>query len=142
MTLLAVLDYAARARKAVPAYTPRETHRLSAAGLCSDGSTGGVRANERGTPNRPRVAARQTSAAREYAARMTQAPSSASGQEETRRQQAMADAGVTETPEEAKRAQRRAWRRASRSTSASVVARCSEEAGLGPDGKTVEEEGQ
>ena len=100
VTLLAVLDYAARARASVPAYTPREeidypqppipdAVRQACARMIADAEQAAL-------------AARQASA-RAYAARMTQAIERERA-EEARRQQAMADAGVTETPEEAARA--------------------------------------
>ena len=101
VTLLAVLDYAARAREAVPAYTPRETIDYPQPPV----SDAVREACERMSADAEQaaLAARQASA-REYAARMTQAIERERA-EEARRQQAMADAGVTETPEEAKRAQ-------------------------------------
>ena len=101
VTLLTVLDYAARARKAVPAYTPRETIDYpqppvpdAVREACERMSADAEQAA---------LAARQASA-HEYAARMTQAIERERA-EEARRQQAMADAGVTESPEEARRAQ-------------------------------------
>ena len=101
VTLLAVLDYAARARTAVPTYTPREgidypqppvpdAVRKRASGW-------------RGRRNRPNEPPRRASA-REYAARMANAIER-EREEEARRQRAMKEHGVTETPEEAARAQ-------------------------------------
>ena len=100
VTLLAVLDYAARAREAVPAYTLRKTIDYpqppvpdAVRKACEQMSADAEQAA---------LAARQASA-RTYAARMTQAIERERA-EEKRRQRAMVDAGVTETPEEAARA--------------------------------------
>ena len=134
VTLLAVLDYAARARKAVPAYTPRETIDYPQPPI----SDAVREACERMSADAEQaaLAARQASA-REYAARMTQAIERERA-EEARRQQAMADAGVTETPKEAKRA--RAALEARIAVYEREHRRALAEAGLGPDGE-VEEEG-
>ena len=101
VTLLAVLDYAARAREAVPAYTPRKTIDYPQPPVPD-----AVRAAcERMMADAEQAAltARQASA-RAYAARMTQAIERERTEEE-RRQRAMKEHGITETPEEAERAQ-------------------------------------
>ena len=133
VTLLAVLDYAARARKAVPAYTPREEIDYPQPPV----SEAVREACERMSADAEQaaLAARQASA-REYAARMTQAIERERA-EEARRQQAMADAGVTETPEEAKRAQ--AALEARIAVYEREHRRALAEAGLGPDGEVGEE---
>ena len=97
VTLLAVLDYAARARAAVPTYTPREGIDYPQPPV----STQVREACERMTAEAEQAerAARRT-AAREYAARMADAIER-EREEEARRQRAMAEAGVVETPEEA-----------------------------------------
>jgi len=100
VTLLAVLDYAARARQAVPAYTPRQTIDYPQPPVSA-----GVReacARMTADAEEAALAARRASA-REYAARMSDAIERERA-EEARRQKAMKDAGVTETPEEAGRA--------------------------------------
>ena len=100
VTLLAVLDYAARARAAVPAYTPREKVDYPQPPL----SDAVREACERMMADAEQAAlAAKRAAAREYAARMMQAIERERS-EETRRQQAMADAGVIEPPDEAARA--------------------------------------
>ena len=136
VTLLAVLDYAARAREAVPAYTPRETIDYpqppvpdAVREACEQMSADAEQAA---------LAARQTSA-REYAARMTQAIERERA-EEARRQQAMADAGVIESLEEAKRAQ--AALEARIAVYERERRRALTEAGLGPDGDVEEEGGE
>lgn len=134
VTLLAVLDYAARARKAVPAYTPRETIDYPQPPVPD--AVGEACERMIVDAEQAALAARRTSA-REYAARMTQAIERERA-EETRRQQAMADAGVTETPEEAKRAQ--AALEARIAVYERERRRALTEAGLGSDGD-VEEEG-
>ena len=97
VTLLAVLDYAARAREAVPAYTPRKTIDYpqppvpdAVRKACERMSADAEQAA---------LAARQASASA-YAARMTQAIEREQAEEE-RRQGAMKEHGITETPEEA-----------------------------------------
>ena len=136
VTLLAVLEYAARARQAVPAYTPRETIDYpqppipdSVREACERMSADAEQAA---------LAARQMSA-REYAARMTQAIERERA-EESRRQQAMSDTGVTETPAEAARvaadleARIAVYERERR--------RALADAGLGPDGEAVDQEAE
>ena len=100
VTLLSVLDYAARARKAVPAFTPRGTIDYPQPPV----SDAVRKASKRMSADAQQaaLAARQASA-RTYAARMTQAIERERAEEESR-QQAMVNAGVTETPEEAARA--------------------------------------
>lgn len=99
VALLAVLDYAERARAAVTAYTP----------LGIDYPQPPVSAEVREACARMIVEAEQAALAarqahaREYAARMADAIERERA-EEARRQQAMANAGVTETAEEAARA--------------------------------------
>ena len=100
VTLLAVLDYAARARAAVPAYTPRETTDYPQSALSN--AVREVCERMIADAERAALVARQASA-RAYAARMTQAIERERA-EEARRQQAMADASVSETPEEVARA--------------------------------------
>ena len=101
VTLLAVLDYAARARQAVPAYTPRQTIDYPQPPVPDTVCT----ACERmiAEAEEAALAARRASTSA-YAARMT-AAIEREREEEARRQRAMAEAGVTETPEEAARAQ-------------------------------------
>ncbi|MDE0203978.1 MAG: hypothetical protein OXK73_16275 [Rhodospirillaceae bacterium] len=100
VTLLAVLDYAARARKAVPAYTPRETVDYPQPPLADDVREAcGRMAAQAEVAER---AARRASA-RAYAARMADAIERERA-EEQRRQRAMKEHGVTETPEDAARA--------------------------------------
>ena len=84
------------------------------------------------------LAARQASA-RAYAARMTQAIERERA-EEARRQQAMADAGVTETPDEAKRAQ--AGLESRIAVYEGERQRALADAGLGSDGGAVDEEAE
>ena len=100
VTLLAVLDYAARARKAVPAYTPRETVDYPQPPLADDVRAACERMSA--DAEQAALAARQASA-RAYAARMTQAIEHERA-EEARRQRVMKEHGVTATPAEAKRA--------------------------------------
>ena len=134
VTLLAVLDYAARAREAVPSYTPRKTidypqppvpHAVRKA--CDRMSADAEQAA---------LAARQASA-RAYAARMTQAIERERA-EEARRQRAMTDAGVTETPEESKQAQSAMQARIA--VYEGERQRALVDAGLGSDGEAVDEE--
>ena len=134
VTLLAVLDYAARARQAVPSYTPRETIDYPQPSV----SDAVRKACERmiADAEQAALAARRASA-REYAARMADAIERERA-EETRRQQAMAEAGVTETPAEAEAATARVDARIA------VYERERErvlaDAGLGSSGEVVEEE--
>ena len=97
VTLLAVLDYAARARQAVPEYTP-----LTKIGDPQPSISAPVReACERMQAEAEAAAlAAKRAAAREYAARMAGAIER-EREEEARRQRAMTEHGVTETPEEA-----------------------------------------
>lgn len=136
VTLLAVLEYAARARQAVPAYTPRETIDYPQPPIPDS-----VReACERmiADAEQAALAARRASA-REYAARMTQAIERERAEEE-RRLRAMAERGITETPEESARAK------------ADIEARIAvyererhrvlKHAGLGSDGEAVDKEAE
>ena len=97
VTLRAVLDYAARAREAVPRYTPRAKIDYPQPPIADD-----VRAACERMALEADAAARASrrAAAREYAARMS-AAIEAERAEEERRQRAMRTAGVTETPEQA-----------------------------------------
>ena len=128
-TLLAVFDYAARARQAVPTYTPREGIDHPQPPL-PEGVRDACEQLAREAEEAERAARR--AAAREYAARMADAIER-EREEEDRRQNAMAEAGVTETPEEA--------RRASAAVEARIalyegeIRRVYEEADLAPDGK-------
>ena len=128
VTLLAVLDYAARARQAVPTYTPREGIDHPQPPV----STEVREACERMTAEAEQAerAARRT-AAREYAARMADAIER-EREEEARRQRAMKEHGVTETLEEAERAQ--AAMEARIAVYEREIRRIYDEAGLGPDG--------
>ena len=103
VTLRAVLDYAARARKAVPRYTPRARIDYPQPALADD-----VRAACERMALEAEAAARASrrAAAREYAARMAAAIERERTDEE-RRQRAMRAAGVTETPEQAAAARAR-----------------------------------
>ena len=101
VTLLAVLDYAARARQAVPTYTP-----LAKIDDPQPALPDAVReacARMQAEAEQAERAARRA-AAREYAARMA-AAIEREREDEARRQRAMKEHGVTETPEEAARAQ-------------------------------------
>ena len=99
VTLLAVLDYADRARAQVPRHTPLGIDhpqppiapevRKASARMIVDADQAALAAKRAG--------------AREYAARMADAIERERA-EEARRQQAMRDHGVTETPDEAARA--------------------------------------
>ena len=100
VTLLAVLDYAARARQAVPAYTPLatidhpqppvpDTVREACERMIAEAEKAALAARRAG--------------AREYAARMAYAIER-EREEEARRRRAMKEAGVTETPAEAEAA--------------------------------------
>ena len=100
VTLLAVLDYAVRARQAVPAYTPLATIdypqppmpdsvREACERLAAEAADAALAARRAG--------------AREYAARMAYAIER-EREEEARRLRAMKEAGVTETPAEAEAA--------------------------------------
>ena len=97
VTLLAVLDYAARARTAVPTYTPREGIDYPQPPVPD--AVREACARMTGEAEQAERAARRASA-REYAARMANAIKR-EREEEARRQRAMAEAGVAETPEEA-----------------------------------------
>ena len=133
VTLLAVLDYAARARQAVPAYTPLATidHPQppmpdSAREACERLAAEAADAA---------LAARRTGA-REYAARMAYAIKR-EREEEARRRRAMKEAGVTETPAEAEAAAVRVDARIA--VYQREIRRVYEEADLGPDGKPTDE---
>ena len=103
VTLRAVLDYAARAREAVPRYTPRARIDYPQPALADDVRAACERmAAEAAAAER----ASRRAAAREYAARMA-AAIEAERTEEERRQRAMRTAGVTETPEQAAAARAR-----------------------------------
>ena len=117
VTLLAVLDYAARARQAVPAYTPLatidhpqppvpDTVREACERMIAEAEKAALAARRAG--------------AREYAARMAYAIER-EREEEARRRRAMKEAGVTETPAEAEAAAA-ASTRGSRSISAKSAA--------------------
>ena len=99
--LLSVLDYAKRARRAVPAYTPREGIDYPQPILPD-----AVReACERLTAEAAEAEAEaKRAAARAYAARMA-AAIEREREGEARRQRAMVECGVTEPPDEAARAQ-------------------------------------
>ena len=133
VTLLAVLDYAARARQAVPAYTPLAT---------IDYPQPLVSAKVRETCERmiaeaekAALAARRASA-REYAAGMAHAIER-EREEEARRRRAMKEAGVTETPAEAEAATDRVEARIA--VYQREIHRVYEEADLGPDGEPTDE---
>ena len=133
VTLLAVLDYAARARQAVPAYTPLATIdypqppvpdavREACERLATDAADAALAARRAG--------------AREYAARMAYAIER-EREEEARRRRAMKEAGVTETPAEAEAAAARVDARIA--VYQREIGRVYEEADLGPDGKPTDE---
>lgn len=128
VTLLAVLDYAARARQAVPTYTPREGIDYPQPPM-PDGVREACERLAR-EAEQAELAARRA-AAREYAARMADAIER-EREEEARRQKAMAEAGVTETPEEARRASAAVESRIA--LYEREIRRVYAEAGLGPDG--------
>ena len=133
VTLLAVLDYAARARQAVPAYTP-----LATIDHPQPPVPDAVReACERmiAEAEKAALAARRASA-REYAARMAYAIER-EREEEARRRRAMKEAGVTETPAEAEAAAARVDARIA--VYQREIGRVYEEADLGPDGKPERE---
>ena len=132
VTLLAVLDYAARARQAVPAYTP-----LATIDYPQPPVPDAVReACKRmiAEAEKAALAARRASA-REYAAGMAHAIER-EREEEARRRRAMKEAGVTETPAEAEAAAARVDARIA--VYQREIGRVYEEADLGPDGKTDE----
>ncbi len=129
VTLLAVLDYAARARQAVPTYTPREGIDHPQPAL-PDGVRDACERMAREVEQADRAARR--AAAREYAARMADAIER-EREEEARRQKAMAEAGVTETPDEARRASAAVEARIA--LYESEIRRVYAKADLGPDGK-------
>ena len=133
VTLLAVLDYAARARQAVPAYTPLatidhpqppvpDTVREACERMIAESEKAALAARRAG--------------AREYAARMAYAIER-EREEEARRRRAMKEAGVTETPAEAEAATDRVDARIA--VYQREIRRVYEEADLGPDGKPTDE---
>ena len=133
VTLLAVLDYAARARQAVPAYTP-----LATIDYPQPPVPDAVReACKRmiAEAEKAALAARRASA-REYAAGMAHAIER-EREEEARRRRAMKEAGVTETPAEAEAAAARVDARIA--VYQREIGRVYEEADLGPDGKPTDE---
>ena len=133
VTLLAVLDYAARARQAVPAYTPLATIDHPQPPVPDT-----VReACERMIAEAEKAAlAARWASAREYAARMAYAIER-EREEEARRRRAMKEAGVTETPAEAEAAAARVDARIA--VYQREIGRVYEEADLGPDGKPTDE---
>ena len=133
VTLLAVLDYAARARQAVPAYTP-----LATIDHPQPSVSDAVReACERMIAEAEKAAlAARWASAREYAARMAYAIER-EREEEARRRRAMKEAGVTETPAEAEAAAARVDARIA--VYQREIGRVYEEADLGPDGKPTDE---
>ena len=133
VTLLAVLDYAARARQAVPAYTP-----LATIDHPQPPVPDSVReACERMIAEAERAAlAARRAGAREYAARMAYAIER-EREEEARRRRAMKEAGVTETPAEAEAAAARVDARIA--VYQREIGRVYDEADLGPDGKPTDE---
>ena len=133
VTLLAVLDYAARARQAVPAYTP-----LATIDHPQPPVPDAVReACERMIAEAEKAAlAARWASAREYAARMAYAIER-EREEEARRRRAMKEAGVTETPAEAEAAAVRVDARIA--VYQQEIRRVYEEADLGPDGKPTDE---
>ena len=133
VTLLAVLDYAARARQAVPAYTPLATIDYPQPPVPDT-----VReACERMIAEAEKAAlAARRAGAREYAARMVYAIER-EREEEARRRRAMKEAGVTETPAEAEAAAARVDARIA--VYQREIGRVYEEADLGPDGKPTDE---
>ena len=133
VTLLAVLDYAARARQAVPAYTP-----LATIDHAQPPVPDAVReACERMIAEAEKAAlAARRAGAREYAARMAYAIER-EREEEARRRRAMKEAGVTETPAEAEAATDRVDARIA--VYQREIRRVYEEADLGPDGKPTDE---
>ena len=133
VTLLTVLDYAARARQAVPAYTPLatidhpqppvpDTVREACERMIAEAEKAALAARRAG--------------AREYAARMVYAIER-EREEEARRRRAMKEAGVTETPAEAEAATDRVDARIA--VYQREIRRVYEEADLGPDGKPTDE---
>ena len=133
VTLLAVLDYAARARQTMPAYTPLATidypqppmpdsAREACERLAAEAADAALAARRAG--------------AREYAARMAYAIER-EREEEARRLRAMKEAGVTETPAEAEAAAVRVDARIA--VYQREIRRVYEEADLGPDGKPTDE---
>ena len=125
VTLLPVLDYAARAREAVPHYTP--CPRQPQAPVLNETREACKRMSaEAGEAER---VAKQA-IAREYAARMAEAIRSERA-EEARRQKAMDERGITETPEEAERVAAAVRRRID--LYAGERHRALTEAGLDPD---------
>ena len=135
VTLLAVLDYAARARQAVPAYTP-----LATIDHPQPSVSDAVReACERMIAEAEKAAlAARWASAREYAARMAYAIER-EREEEARRRRAMKEAGVTETPAEAEAEAAAARVDARIAVYQREIGRVYEEADLGPDGKPTDE---
>ena len=131
ITLLAVLDYAGRARRAVPRYTPLgidhpqprlpDEVREACARMEADADAAALASRRAG--------------ARAYAARMADAIER-EREEEARRRRAMAEHGVTETPEEAAAATARVEARIA--LYARERERALTEAGLDPDGRPLE----
>ena len=133
VTLLSVLDYAARARQTVPTYTPLKTIDYPQPPVSAELRE----ACERLTAEAAEAAlAARRASARAYAARMTSAIERERA-EEARRQKAMAGAGVTETPVEAEAATARVEARIA--FYEHEIRRVYDEAGLGPDGKPTDE---
>ena len=133
VTLLAVLDYAARARQAVLAYTPLATidhPQPSVSDTVREACERMIAEAEKAA-----LAARRAGA-REYAARMAYAIER-EREEEARRLRAMKEAGVTETPAEAEAAAARVDARIA--VYQQEIRRVYEEANLGPDGKPTDE---
>ena len=126
VTLLSVLDYAARARQAVPTYTPLKTIDYPQPPLSAQVREACERLTTEATE--AALAARRASA-RAYAARMTSAIERERA-EEARRQKAMAEAGVTETPVEAEAATARVEARIA--VYEREIRRVYDEAGLSP----------
>ena len=129
VTLLAVLDYAARARQAVPKYTPLTK---------IDDPQPPISAQVREACERMQAEAEaaalaaKRAATREYAARMADAIER-EREEEARRQRAMKEHGVTETPEEAEAAAARVEARIA--VYQRELDRVSAETGLAPEAR-------
>ena len=133
VTLLAVLDYAACARQAVPAYTPLATIDYPQPPMPDTAREACKRMIAEA--EKAALAARRASA-REYAAGMAHAIER-EREEEARRRRAMKEAGVTETPAEAEAAAARVDARIA--VYQREIRRVYEEADLGPDGKPTDE---
>ena len=136
VTLLAVLDYAARARQAVPAYTPLATIDYPQPPMPDSAREACERLAAEAAD--AALAARRTGV-REYAARMAYAIER-EREEEARRLRAMKEAGVTETPAEAEAAAVRVDARIA--VYQREIRRVYEEADLGPDGKPTGRSGR